>query len=65
MGATLMTSGDQYRKRAAELKAQAATEHEWRVKSELEVLARSYRRLADQADRNAIPNDIVYETPNR
>ena len=59
-----MTPGDRYRKRAAELKAEAATESEWRVKSELEALARSYCRLADQADRNSI-RTISYETPER
>jgi hypothetical protein len=60
-----MTPGDRYRRRAAELKARAAGEHEWRIKSELEALARGYLRLANQADRNAVPSDIVYETPYR
>jgi hypothetical protein len=57
-------SGDQYRIRAAELHAQARTETRQIVREELERLAMSYLRLADQADQNELI-DVVYETPTR
>jgi hypothetical protein len=57
-------SGDQYRIRAAELHAQAKTETRKTVREELERLAMSYLRLADQADQNELI-DVVYETPTR
>ena len=55
-------SGDQYRKRAAELDAQAKTELRPTVRDELERLALSYLRLAEQADQNELI-EVVYETP--
>jgi hypothetical protein len=57
-------SGDQYRIRAAELHAQAKTETRQAVRDELERLALSYLRLADQADQNELI-DVAYETPTR
>jgi hypothetical protein len=58
-----MTSGETYRLKAAELRARASEELPGsRVRLELESLARSYARLAQDADRNA-HIDLVYETP--
>ena len=48
-----MRSADQYRKLAAELKAKAAKEQDQSFASELDVLARSFLRLAEQAERNS------------
>ena len=55
-------SGDQYRIRAAELHAQAKTELRPTVRAELERLALSYLRLADQADENELI-DVPREPP--
>ncbi len=55
-----MTAGDQYRVRAVEFEAKAKCESNPATQAEFENLARSYRRLAEQADRNA-QTDIVYE----
>lgn len=48
-----MRSADQYRKLASELKARAASERNQSVASELDGLARSYLRLAEQAEQNS------------
>jgi hypothetical protein len=58
-----MSAGDQYRVKAAELRARAHQEPA-ETQAELEALAQSYLRLADQAERNS-QTDIVYETPSR
>jgi hypothetical protein len=55
-----MTSGDEYRLKAAELRAKATQETSSGVRTELSTLAAAYMRLADQAERNT---DAVYETP--
>ncbi len=57
-----MTSGDEYRKKAAELRAKVRDENVPELRSELEALALSYVRLAEQADRNQ-ELDVCYETP--
>jgi hypothetical protein len=57
-----MTSGDAYRVKAAELHAKARQETNPALSSQLEALAQSYVRLAQQADRNALA-DVSYETP--
>ena len=55
-----MIPGDEYRVRAASLRARAKREAKPAVRAELEGLAQSYLRLAEQAERNA-HTDIVYE----
>ena len=55
-------SGEQYRVRAIELREQAKNEQRQTVRDELERLALSYLRLAEQADQNELI-DVVYETP--
>jgi hypothetical protein len=55
-----MTPGDEYRVRAANLKARAKREAKPSVRAELEGLAQGYLRLAEQAERNS-HTDIVYE----
>ena len=55
-------SGEQYRIRAAELYVQAKAETRRTVRDELERLALSYLRLAEQADQNK-HMDVVYEPP--
>jgi hypothetical protein len=57
-----MTSGDQYRVRAAELHARAINDSNSQQRLQFETLAQSYLRLAEQADRNQ-QLDISYETP--
>jgi hypothetical protein len=57
-----MPPGDAYRAKAAELFGKSATEANAEARAELETLALSYLRLADQADRNST-TDIVYVTP--
>jgi len=57
-----MTSGDEYRVKAAELRAKAQQENRPAVQAELEGLAAAYIRLAEQADRNQLV-DLSYETP--
>jgi hypothetical protein len=57
-----MNTWDEYRVKAAELAARAACETNPRTQTELDNLARSYLRLAIQAEQNnrlALP----YETP--
>lgn len=48
-----MTTADQYRARAAELLRRARNETSPMIRSEWENLAKSYRHLAEQADRNS------------
>src|SRR5262245_34506027 len=62
MGTGDMSVRDEYLLRAAHLLARAGAEANAALKKEFENVARSYLRLADQAERNA-QNDIVYETP--
>ena len=57
-----MKRWDDYRVRAAELHARAACENDPASKTELESLARSYLRLAEQAEQNS-RLDLTYETP--
>jgi hypothetical protein len=57
-----MTSADHYRTLAADCAARARNETDPATKAEWVLMAASYKRLADQADRNATM-DIVYETP--
>ena len=59
-----MRSGDEYRAKSAEILAMAASEPHAETQVELESLARAYRRLAEQADRNSA-TDLVYLTPVR
>ena len=59
-----MSSGDDYRAKAAEFATTASNEVHAVTRVELESLARAYVRLAEQADRNST-NDIVYVTPVR
>ena len=58
-----MPPRDSYRAKARELLTKAATEPNAQTQVELEALAKSYLRLAGQADRNSAL-DIVYETPS-
>jgi hypothetical protein len=55
-----MTPADQYRIRAAELRAKAHEERNARLAAEYDHLAKSYIRLAEQADRNQ-NLDVTYE----
>ncbi|MGE5165548.1 MAG: hypothetical protein ACM3IH_16175 [Sphingobacteriales bacterium] len=57
-----MNPWDEYRVKAAELSAKAACETDPRLQADLESLARSYMRLALQAERNS-RFDLTYETP--
>ena len=59
-----MTPWDEYRVKAAELHARAACENDPALRIELEYLARSYLRLAEQAKQNS-RLDLTYETPLR
>jgi hypothetical protein len=59
-----MTPWDEYRVKAAELHARAACDNDPALKTELESLARSYLRLAEQAEQNS-RLDLTYETPLR
>jgi hypothetical protein len=47
-------TGNEYRVKAAELRAQLAAEQNPAVRAEIENLARSYLRLAEHADRKAM-----------
>jgi hypothetical protein len=51
-GRVSMDAGNDYRIKAANMHARAQQERNSRVRTELESLALSYLRLADQADRN-------------
>lgn len=57
-----MSPGETYRVKATELRAMAERERNERIRAELELLALSYLRLAEQADRNSHA-DITYQTP--
>lgn len=57
-----MTPGDEYRVKAAELRAQALHEIDPQTKADREALAAAYLRLAEQAESNS-KTDVVYETP--
>jgi hypothetical protein len=57
-----MTSADHYRALAAQCDAKAKQEADWQIRAEWEHMARSYHRLAQQAERNA-QTDVTYETP--
>jgi hypothetical protein len=54
-----MVSGDHYRTLAADCDARASSERIPLFKAEWEQLARGYRRLAEQADRNTL-YDLAY-----
>jgi len=58
-----MTPGETYRVMAAKLDAKARDEGDPSLKRELFGLAASYRRLSEQADRNASV-DVSYMTPD-
>jgi hypothetical protein len=47
---------------AAQCDAKAKQEADWQIRAEWEHMARSYHRLAQQAERNA-QTDVTYETP--
>src|SRR6266436_2053103 len=57
-----MTSADRYRALAVQCDAKAKHEADWHIRAEWEHMARSYRRLAEQAERNA-QTDVIYEPP--
>jgi hypothetical protein len=56
-----MTSADEYRAKAAHLRALARLENKRPLGREYDRLARSYVRLAEQAERNS-HTDVVYES---
>lgn len=58
-----MSTGENYRAKAAELDARAGREIDPLLREQWEGMAKSYRRLAEQADRNA-QLDLVYEPPD-
>jgi hypothetical protein len=55
-----MSTDEEYRLKAAELRREARAEANVSTRLELELLALSYDRLAEQAARNA-RNNVVYE----
>jgi hypothetical protein len=57
-----MTAAEQYRVRAAELRAMAEQGTSPTQRQLFESLAQAYMHLANQADRNS-STDLVYETP--
>ena len=57
-----MTSADRYRSLAAQCDAKARHDVDPRIRAEWEHMAHAYRRLAEQAERNA-QTDVTYETP--
>ena len=59
-----MASGERYRCLAAEFEKRARGEVDSAKATEFRALARSYLRLAEQADAND-QLDLVYETPLR
>jgi hypothetical protein len=59
-----MTTADQYRALAAQMRSHASHETNPILRAEWDNLARCYLRLAEQADRNS-RTDIVYEAPMR
>jgi hypothetical protein len=60
----VMTPGDQYRIKAAELYGLAEAAPSGSLQVQYATIAASYVRLAEQADINA-STDVVYETPPR
>src|SRR5213595_2440694 len=62
MGEPRMTSADSYRALAVQCDAKAKHEADWNIRAEWEHMASSYRRLAEQAERNA-QTDVTYEPP--
>jgi hypothetical protein len=59
-----MSASDEYRAKAAQLRARAQQELSAVSQASLKNLALSYLRLAEQAEKNAT-TDLVYETPQR
>jgi hypothetical protein len=59
-----MTPASEYRMKAAHLRALARVEVRTPLGREYDRLARSYVRLAEQAERNS-RTDVVYEPPFR
>jgi len=57
-----MSTGETYRAKAAEFDARARREIDPLLREQWDGMAKSYRRLAEQADRNA-QLDLVYEPP--
>jgi hypothetical protein len=57
-----MSTGESYRAKAAEFDARARREIDPFLREQWGGMAKSYRRLAEQADRNA-QLDLVYEPP--
>src|SRR3954464_11329588 len=57
-----MTPAGHYRALAAQCDAKAKQETDWKVRAEWEHMARSYHRLAEQAERNA-QTDVISRTP--
>ena len=57
-----MTLSEEYRFKAQALKGRADNQSDLRLRLELELLARKYFLLADQAERNS-RNDVFYEPP--
>jgi hypothetical protein len=57
-----MNTWDEYRVKAFELVVRAACETNPQMQAELNTLARSYMRLAMQAEQNS-HLDVTYETP--
>jgi len=60
----LTNPADEYRAKAAHLRALARLESKRALGREYDRLARAYVRLAEQADRNS-HTDVVYEPPTR
>lgn len=58
-----MTTADEYRVKAADLRAKAQQETNPAMCAQLDSLVLSYLRLAEQAERNSRA-DMVYETPS-
>jgi len=58
-----MSTGETYRAKAAEFDARARREIDPLLREQWDGMAKSYRRLAEQADRNA-RLDLVYEPPD-
>ena len=59
-----MSAGENYRIKAAEMRARARRETSESQRAEYLRLAQAYMRLSRQAELNQA-NDIVYETPPR
>jgi hypothetical protein len=57
-----MAAGDQYRALAVDCDAHASHETDPAIRGEWEGMARAYRHLAEQAERNS-HTDVVYEPP--